>query len=59
MDEVKVEIVCYDCNGDGFTVPYGPNGYEAQENCETCKGTKKVIVGAKFASYLLNGEETQ
>lgn len=44
MSEVKVEIDCIDCNGDGWTVPYGPNGYEAQEKCETCNGSKKIMI---------------
>lgn len=49
MSEIKIEIDCISCDGDGFTVPYGPNGYEAQETCDTCKGAKKMLVDENFA----------
>jgi DnaJ-class molecular chaperone len=52
MSVFKVEIDCVDCNGDGWTVPYGPNGYEAQEKCETCNGKKKIMVDEKFARMM-------
>lgn len=41
---MKIEIECPGCAGDGFTVPYGPNGYEPQEVCENCNGTGKISV---------------
>jgi DnaJ-class molecular chaperone len=52
MSVVTVEIDCIDCGGEGWTVPYGPNGYEAQEKCVTCNGMKKIKVDAEFARMM-------
>lgn len=41
---MKIEIDCVACDGEGWSVPYGPNGYEPQETCTTCNGAKKILI---------------
>lgn len=41
---MKIEMECPGCAGDGFNVPYGPNGYEPQEVCTACDGKGTVLI---------------
>lgn len=51
----QVEIVCYDCGGQGWIVTYSLSGYPDQEECWICKGEKKLMVDERFARMMNAG----
>jgi DnaJ-class molecular chaperone len=52
----QVEIDCFNCDGAGWTVTHRWSGYPEQETCETCNGSKKLMVDADFARMMKEGE---
>lgn len=49
MSTAEVEMECFNCDGKGWTVTHQWSGYPEQERCETCDGSKKLMVDAEFA----------